>query len=79
VYLIQARQKKHAEADNREHGATIFGYHVSDPTSYGVVEFDQSGKTIPLEEKPSEPKSNYAVPGLYFYVEQASARTKATI
>ena len=67
-----------AEADNREHGATIFGYHVSDPTSYGVVEFDQSGKAISLEEKPSEPKSNYAVPGLYFYDEQASARTKAT-
>jgi glucose-1-phosphate thymidylyltransferase len=66
-----------AEADNREHGATIFGYHVSDPTSYGVVEFDQSGKAISLEEKPSEPKSNYAVPGLYFYDEQASARAKA--
>jgi len=77
VYLIQARQKKHAEPDNREHGATIFGYHVSDPTSYGVVEFDQSGKAISLEEKPSEPKSNYAVPGLYFYDEQASARAKA--
>jgi glucose-1-phosphate thymidylyltransferase len=66
-----------AEAYNREHGATIFGYHVSDPTSYGVVEFDQSGKAISLEEKPSEPKSNYAVPGLYFYDEQASARAKA--
>ena len=66
-----------AEADNRERGATIFGYHVSDPTSYGVVEFDQSGKAISLEEKPTEPKSNYAVPGLYFYDEQASARAKA--
>ena len=66
-----------AEADNREYGATIFGYHVSDPTSYGVVEFDQSGRAISLEEKPSEPKSNYAVPGLYFYDEQASARAKA--
>jgi glucose-1-phosphate thymidylyltransferase len=66
-----------AEADNREHGATIFGYHVSDPKSYGVVEFNHSGKVISLEEKPSEPKSNYAVPGLYFYDEQASARAKA--
>jgi glucose-1-phosphate thymidylyltransferase len=66
-----------AEAYSREHGATIFGYHVSDPTSYGVVEFDQSGKAISLEEKPSEPKSNYAVPGLYFYDEQASACAKA--
>jgi glucose-1-phosphate thymidylyltransferase len=64
------------EADNRPMGATIFGYHVSDPTSYGVVEFDSSGKAISLEEKPELPKSNYAVPGLYFYDEQASARAK---
>ena len=52
-----------ADASNRTSGATIFGYHVSDPTSYGVVEFDHSGKAISLEEKPFEPKSNYAVPG----------------
>jgi len=65
-----------AEADNRSSGATIFGYHVSDPTSYGVVEFDGMGKAISLEEKPQEPKSNYAVPGLYFYDEQASHRAK---
>jgi glucose-1-phosphate thymidylyltransferase len=58
-------------------GATIFGYHVSDPTSYGVVEFDGMGKAISLEEKPLELKSNYAVPGLYFYDEQASSRAKA--
>jgi glucose-1-phosphate thymidylyltransferase len=64
------------EADSRPMGATIFGYHVSDPTSYGVVEFDSSGKAISLEEKPEVPKSNYAVPGLYFYDEQASARAK---
>jgi glucose-1-phosphate thymidylyltransferase len=51
----------------RESGATIFGYYVKDPTSYGVVEFDTSGKAISIEEKPREPKSNYAVPGLYFY------------
>jgi glucose-1-phosphate thymidylyltransferase len=66
-----------AEADNRSSGATIFGYHVSDPTSYGVVEFDGMGKAIYLEEKPQNPKSNYAVPGLYFYDEQASSRAKA--
>ncbi len=66
-----------SDADNRTCGATIFGYHVSDPTSYGVVEFDPSGKAISLEEKPAEPKSNYAVPGLYFYDEQAPARAKA--
>ncbi len=66
-----------AEAGNRPSGATIFGYHVSDPKSYGVVEFDHLGKAISLEEKPSDPKSNYAVPGLYFYDEQAPARAKA--
>ncbi|HRS05262.1 MAG TPA: glucose-1-phosphate thymidylyltransferase RfbA [Treponema sp.] len=48
-------------------GATIFGYWVKDPTSYGVVEFDASGKVISIEEKPLKPKSHYAVPGLYFY------------
>ncbi|MGD8439505.1 MAG: sugar phosphate nucleotidyltransferase, partial [Holophagae bacterium] len=50
-----------------EHGARIFGYWVRDPRSYGVVEFDRRGRAISLEEKPSEPRSNYAVPGLYFY------------
>ncbi|MCP5325092.1 MAG: glucose-1-phosphate thymidylyltransferase RfbA [Oceanospirillaceae bacterium] len=55
-----------AAAGERE-GATIFGYHVQDARAYGVVEFDESGKVISLEEKPEQPKSNYAVPGLYFY------------
>ncbi|MEL7477464.1 MAG: glucose-1-phosphate thymidylyltransferase RfbA [Pseudomonadota bacterium] len=54
-------------AANRPEGGTVFGYHVANPKAYGVVEFDDSGKAISIEEKPERPKSNYAVPGLYFF------------
>ena len=59
-------------ADARQHGATVFGYWVSDPERYGVAEFDATGKVVGLEEKPAKPKSNYAVTGLYFYDGRAS-------
>ena len=56
-----------AQADQRRSGATVFAYHVHDPERYGVAEFDAAGKVLSLEEKPTQPKSNYAVTGLYFY------------
>ena len=55
------------QASARTQGATIFGYHVADPKSYGVVEFGSDGRVLSLEEKPAQPKSNYAIPGIYFY------------
>jgi glucose-1-phosphate thymidylyltransferase len=59
--------RKLANADQREQDATVFAYHVPDPERYGVVDFDQQGRALSIEEKPINPKSNYAVTGLYFY------------
>ena len=67
IFYGQSFSKLLRTVVERETGATIFGYYVRDPREYGVVEFDENGKAISIEEKPEHPKSNYAVPGLYFY------------
>lgn len=67
IFYGQSFSKVLKAAAEREKGATIFGYYVRDPREYGVVEFDEDGKALSIEEKPEKPKSNYAVPGLYFY------------
>ena len=67
IFYGQSFSKLLREVASREDGATIFGYYVRDPREYGVVEFDKNGKAVSIEEKPANPKSNYAVPGLYFY------------
>ena len=67
IFYGQSFSKLLRDVAAREKGATIFGYYVRDPRAYGVVEFDENGKAISIEEKPENPKSNYAVPGLYFY------------
>ena len=67
IFYGQSFSKTLQNASARTEGATIFGYYVKDPTSYGVVEFDPSGKLLSIEEKPAKPRSHYAVPGLYFY------------
>ena len=65
-----------ARADARDHGATVFGYYVKDPRSYGVVSFDGHGRALTIEEKPAQPKSNFAVTGLYFYDGNAVAMAR---
>lgn len=67
IFYGQSFSKVLREVASREKGATIFGYYVRDPREYGVVEFDENGKALSIEEKPENPRSNYAVPGLYFY------------
>ena len=67
IFYGQSFSRVLKRAAEQESGATIFGYYVKDPREYGVVEFDESGKALSIEEKPKKPKSNYAVPGLYFY------------
>ena len=71
IFYGHSLDEKLASADQREDGATVFAYHVNDPERYGVAEFDKAGKVISLEEKPENPKSNYAVTGLYFYDKNA--------
>ncbi len=67
IFYGQSFSRVLQSAAARDKGATIFGYYVRDPREYGVVEFDEQGMAISIEEKPEKPKSNYAVPGLYFY------------
>ncbi|MEN9663115.1 MAG: Glucose-phosphate thymidylyltransferase 2 [Verrucomicrobiota bacterium] len=69
--------KSLASASARTSGATIFGYHVAEPSAYGVVEFAPDGRVLSLEEKPAQPKSNYAIPGLYFYDQQVVALARS--
>ncbi len=67
IFYGQSFSKLLKTVAERKEGATIFGYYVRDPREYGVVEFDENGMAVSIEEKPEHPKSNYAVPGLYFY------------
>jgi glucose-1-phosphate thymidylyltransferase len=77
IFYGQGFGKMLQKAKSLESGACIFGYCVKDPRAYGVVDFDETGKVISIEEKPEFPKSNYAVPGLYFYDHSVVSRAKA--
>ena len=76
LYFGHGLTEQLSRAAGRAHGATVFGYRVNDPERYGVVEFDKKGRAISIEEKPSKPKSNYAVTGLYFYDGRAAEFAK---
>lgn len=76
IFYGDGLKKKLKNAYKSDKGATLFGYHVNDPQRFGVVEFDSKGKAISLEEKPQNPKSNYAVTGLYFYDEHVCEYAK---
>ena len=67
IFHGQGLERQLKEAAQRKNGATVFGYYVDDPERFGIVEFDENGKAISIEEKPEHPKSNYCVTGLYFY------------
>ncbi|MDR3219854.1 MAG: glucose-1-phosphate thymidylyltransferase RfbA [Dysgonamonadaceae bacterium] len=77
IFYGQGFSKMLKQAQKIETGACVFGYYVKDPRAYGVVDFDESGKVVSIEEKPEKPKSNYAVPGLYFYDNSVVVRAKA--
>jgi glucose-1-phosphate thymidylyltransferase len=70
IFYAEGLARKLQEVARRQAGATVFGYYVNDPERYGVVEFDGNGHALSIEEKPKQPKSNYAVTGLYFYDEK---------
>jgi glucose-1-phosphate thymidylyltransferase len=76
IFYGHSLHEKLAIANQRDTGATIFAYRVQDPERYGVAEFDKTGKVTSIEEKPDQPRSNYAVTGLYFYDEHASTYAK---
>jgi glucose-1-phosphate thymidylyltransferase len=77
LFYGQGFTEKLQDSAKLKDGATVFGYYVNDPQRYGVVEFDQEGNVLSLEEKPSEPKSSYAVTGLYFYDNSVVKKAKA--
>ncbi|GHT72424.1 glucose-1-phosphate thymidylyltransferase [Bacteroidia bacterium] len=77
IFYGQGFSKLLQQAQAIEKGACVFGYYVKDPRAYGVVDFDETGQVISIEEKPAKPKSNYAVPGLYFYDKTVVERAKA--
>ena len=76
IFYAKDLREKLMQAASNPNGATVFGYYVDDPRAFGVVEFDEDGKAISLEEKPKHPKSNYIIPGLYFYDVEVLALAK---